>query len=161
MRKSTRRRNRDNDANQRQLTAILFAVVFVFIWQTFSPPPAPVQLPSQQAEEAQNNSGVAISTLSVEQIASQAKPAITAQVVPASMTPAKPIHTLLADQRFEVVLDSRGEISKWSVLEDQYRRDKYHQLESVCMRSQFALVRHQYRRDRCPPKRSETRPGHY
>ena len=130
MRKTTRRRRNKNNPSQ-QLFAIVSILLFFIIWNSFFPPPPPVA-PLQKPKD-----NVELSNLTVEKIADQVKdqqssPAISTASVEVSqpIKRAEPVHTLNDPDRFEMVINSHGDIQEWSILEHQYRR-KLSETESV------------------------------
>lgn len=119
MRRTPRRRQNRNNPQQ-NFIAIICIVVFFSIWQSYFPPVPPV---GPKAGE-----GVDLTRHSADSIAQAAKSPDELSVVSAGVStsvalqPAKPLHTLLDQGRFEVVVNTHGELDEWSILEDQYRR---------------------------------------
>ncbi len=96
-------------------------VVFFSVWQSIFPPQVPVApLPSEQVPGDHQ-----LSDLSVEKIVSKVEtPQVTGETPSVTTTvrsPAKPIFTLADSDRFEVVLNSHGQLNQWSIMESQYR----------------------------------------
>ena len=120
MRKNPRRKRSKDDPKQ-LLLSLVVVVVFFSIWQQFFPPPVPVAPIDSASQQGQNK----LSDLSVENIVSQVAPPSLQNSIPvqnnAHLKPTQAIHTLRDQERFEVVLNSRGELHQWSILEDQYR----------------------------------------
>ena len=115
------RRKRSKDDPKQLLLSLVVVVVFFSIWQQFSPPPVPVAPIDSASQQGQNE----LSDLSVENIVSQvATPSLQNSTLVQNKVHLKPtqaVHTLRDQERFEVVLNSRGELHQWSILEDQYR----------------------------------------
>ena len=115
------------------MLSMVIVVAFLSIWQNFFPPPVPVQTKDGQSTSSEvSETGQPLSELSTEQIVEQAKvdQLSTAQVTLTKLSPVTPQHTLIDPDRFEVVLDSRGQIDQWSILESQYRK-KLSETDSV------------------------------
>lgn len=117
----TPRRKRSKDDPKQLLLSLVAVVVFFSVWQQFFPPPVPVAPVDSSKQEAPNQ----LSNLSVEKIVSQVATPNIQNSVPiqntANLKPAQKLHTLRDQKRFEVVLNTHGELHQWAILESQYR----------------------------------------
>ena len=119
MRKPPRRRQRNQSDPKQMLIFIGASMIFLSVWQSFMPPPAPVnQAPVVSGElQAPQTVNGTINDLSASSLAgvSQAD-----HLRSNTLSPVRNLQTLEAPLVQNVTINSRGQISKWINLEEQY-----------------------------------------
>ena len=106
-------------AKETERSLMRASMIFLSLWQTFAPPPAPVaplETSTRDDQIAQVHSG-SLNGLSASSLINQ--PDGVSAVIP-SLSPAKELKTLESPLIQRVTIDTRGQITRWVNLEEQY-----------------------------------------